>query len=272
VTSDPGIRRLAARLRLVHDPRRATGAGAFLARGPGASLEFHDHRDYVAGDDPRHLDWSAWARTGRPVVRRHRAEASPRLEVLLDASASMALTPAKARFAAGLAELWLALAEEAGARPALHLIGAAPAPGRPWRPLLDRYAPAGAGGALPLPAPGAERILISDGLCPDGPGPWVRRLGEGAAALHLLQVLDPAEIDPPAQGRVRLEDVEGGTLDLVVDGPAVLAYRQRLDRLRQAWHGALHGRGRVVDAPVGDPLVAARGAVAAGLLAWRGGR
>ncbi|MFM2090499.1 MAG: hypothetical protein RLZZ127_988 [Planctomycetota bacterium] len=272
MSPDPELQRLAARLRLVHDPRRATGLGAFLSRGPGASLEFHDHRDYAPGDDPRHLDWSAWARTGRPVVRRHRAEASPRLEVLLDASASMALTPAKARHAARLAELWLVLAEQAGARPALHLLGAARGPGRPWRPLLDRYAPAGAGAALPPPCPGAERILISDGLCPDGPEVWVRRLGDGAAALHLVQVLDDDERRPTARGRVRLDDVEGGHLEVVLDDDAIAAYLDRLERLRQAWRGALHGRGRVVDAPVGDPALAARAAVAAGLLAWREGR
>ena len=87
---DAAVDRLAARLRLVAEARRATGIGALLARGPGASLEFHDHRDYQPGDDPRHLDMAAWARTGRPVVgvaawRRVVAVASGPVVELIDA-------------------------------------------------------------------------------------------------------------------------------------------------------------------------------------------
>jgi uncharacterized protein (DUF58 family) len=42
------------------------------ARGEGA--EFESLREYVSGDDPRHLDWRATARRGRLIVRQHQTE------------------------------------------------------------------------------------------------------------------------------------------------------------------------------------------------------
>ena len=39
------------------------GIGDFASRGTGSSLDFEEHRQYQPGDDPRHLDWKAFART-----------------------------------------------------------------------------------------------------------------------------------------------------------------------------------------------------------------
>ena len=41
------------------------GSGEFAGAGTGSSLEFQDHRAYTAGDDPRHINWQAYARTGQ---------------------------------------------------------------------------------------------------------------------------------------------------------------------------------------------------------------
>jgi uncharacterized protein (DUF58 family) len=38
-------------------------SGELLGRGAGSSLEFQEYRQYVPGDDIRHLDWAAYART-----------------------------------------------------------------------------------------------------------------------------------------------------------------------------------------------------------------
>jgi uncharacterized protein (DUF58 family) len=239
----------AKRLRLVADPlRRRQGDGVRLGRGPGASLEFHDHRPYAPGDDLRHLDWSAYARSGQLVIRRHRKEVSPRLEVLLDSSASMAVDPAKGALAAAMAALLCTLAERDGGRPRLWALGSTTQPLTPeWRAQLATLPCSGAAGlaAQPLPvlAAGGERVLISDGLCPDGPAAIVRRLGNDAGSLVLIQVLTRAELDPPAMGAVRLVDVEGGEADLVADTAAVAGYRARLGRLQAAWQSALRGRG-----------------------------
>ena len=105
------VRQEAGRLRLGLDPRqRREGAGMRLGAGPGASLEFHDHRNYQPGDDLRHLDWAASARTGSLILRRHRKEVLPRLEILVDGSASMAAHPGKLALATGLAALMATLA------------------------------------------------------------------------------------------------------------------------------------------------------------------
>jgi uncharacterized protein (DUF58 family) len=137
----------AARLRLAVDARRRRGVGARLGQGPGASLEFHDHRAYTPGDDLRHLDWAVAARTDQLVLRRQRQEVSPRLELLVDGSASMALTPAKAALAAGIAALLAHLAEADGARPRLWWCGAqAQASESAWRTLLRQGICAGTSG------------------------------------------------------------------------------------------------------------------------------
>lgn len=237
------------RLRLAADPRRRRlGEGARLGAGAGASLEFHDHRAYAPGDDLRHLDWSAYARSGQLVIRRHRKEVSPRIEILLDASASMAVDPAKLALACTLAALCATLAERDGGRPRLWgMTDRAHGLGSDWRGGLRRLVCAGAAGpacpGAPALAAGAERILISDGLCPEGPAAIVRRLGAEAGSLCLVQVLTKSELAPSPLGAVRLVDVEGGEADLIADQRAIATYRERLARLQAGWATALSGRG-----------------------------
>src|SRR5476651_524077 len=70
-------------------------AGAWQGRGQGSSIDFQDHRAYAPGDDPRHLDWAAYARTNNYTMKLFREEVSPRLDLALDVSQSMAFTPEK---------------------------------------------------------------------------------------------------------------------------------------------------------------------------------
>lgn len=44
--------------------------GEFLSTHTGAGIDFHDLREYVRGDEVKHLDWKASARTGTPLVKR----------------------------------------------------------------------------------------------------------------------------------------------------------------------------------------------------------
>jgi len=55
----------------------------------GQSVEFVDHRAYVPGDDPRHIDWKVLGRADRIVVKRYEEETNLRGHVLLDSSESM---------------------------------------------------------------------------------------------------------------------------------------------------------------------------------------
>jgi uncharacterized protein (DUF58 family) len=56
----------------------------------GRSLEFREHRQYVAGDDLRHVDWKAWGRQDRLFVKQYEEETNLRATLLVDTSASMA--------------------------------------------------------------------------------------------------------------------------------------------------------------------------------------
>ncbi|MFA4987228.1 MAG: DUF58 domain-containing protein [Candidatus Brocadiia bacterium] len=56
----------------------------------GFSVEFAQHREYVAGDDLRHLDWKVWGRTDRLYIKQYDAETNFECLLLVDASGSMA--------------------------------------------------------------------------------------------------------------------------------------------------------------------------------------
>ncbi len=58
----------------------------------GMSVEFAEHRQYVAGDDTRMLDWRVLGRSDRYVVKQFVEETNLRATILLDASASMDYT------------------------------------------------------------------------------------------------------------------------------------------------------------------------------------
>ena len=55
----------------------------------GFSVEFAEHREYSAGDDPRHLDYRMLARTDRLYIKQYEEETNMRVQVLLDTSGSM---------------------------------------------------------------------------------------------------------------------------------------------------------------------------------------
>jgi uncharacterized protein (DUF58 family) len=55
----------------------------------GFSVEFAQHREYVPGDDIRHVDWKVYARTERYVLKQHDHEAELACWLLLDVSESM---------------------------------------------------------------------------------------------------------------------------------------------------------------------------------------
>ena len=62
-----------------------------LHRSPfhGFSVEFASHREYVPGDDTRHIDWKVQAKTDRYYVKQYEEETNLKATFLLDASESM---------------------------------------------------------------------------------------------------------------------------------------------------------------------------------------
>ncbi|MEM6961681.1 MAG: DUF58 domain-containing protein [Myxococcota bacterium] len=62
----------------------------------GASVVFMEHREYQPGDDPRLLDWRAYARTDEYLIKRFEQESQLRATLVLDLSGSMQHTAKEA--------------------------------------------------------------------------------------------------------------------------------------------------------------------------------
>ena len=61
------------------------------SRKIGSGVEFADYREYVPGDDPRHIDWNLYARLQKLFLRLFEEEEDLYVYILLDISASMTL-------------------------------------------------------------------------------------------------------------------------------------------------------------------------------------
>lgn len=201
--------------------------GERLVKKKGVSIEFSDYRDYVEGDDLRHLDWNVLARLDTPTIKTYQDEEDLALHLLVDRTASMDFgEPSKAEWAlkAACAAGYVGL--NGGDAVYLRLLGSSSAPvpamrGRANYPRLvrelSREVPKGGPGlaeAVRLFLKGSARpgmvILISDGMDPELPGLFRSLAGRGHE-VDFLQVLSPLEIDPDLEGDLRLLDIEGGS-------------------------------------------------------------
>jgi uncharacterized protein (DUF58 family) len=68
---------------------------AGMHRSPffGHSVEFVQHREYVPGDDIRHLDWKVWSKTDRFFIKQFEEETNLRSTLVVDVSESMHYGP-----------------------------------------------------------------------------------------------------------------------------------------------------------------------------------
>jgi uncharacterized protein (DUF58 family) len=55
----------------------------------GFSVEFVQHREYVPGDDIRHIDWKSYGRSERYTIKQYEQETNFTAHILLDGSKSM---------------------------------------------------------------------------------------------------------------------------------------------------------------------------------------
>lgn len=247
-----------------------SGAGQRVSPRPGTSAEFADYRTYVAGDDFRRVDWNAYARLDRLMLRLYLGEEDLSVHLLVDTSASMAWgEPAKdaaARsIAAALAYVGLSGFDRLG------VAGFADRVTGLLRPLRGRQSCPRVWGTLRrletgpasdfttlLPVVRSFRpgitVILSDFLTAD----LETNLGTALAALRgarqqvsLLQVLAPQELDPTVAGDVALTDVESGAqVDVTVTPALIAGYHQALEehteRLRALAraHQALYHRVR----------------------------
>ena len=61
----------------------------------GQSIEFAEHRPYVAGDDIRRIDWRLFGRKDRFFIKQYEEETNLRCQLVLDVSRSMAFGSGK---------------------------------------------------------------------------------------------------------------------------------------------------------------------------------
>lgn len=236
-----------------------SGAHAAVVRGDG--LEFADHRPYTPGDDPRFVDWNAWARFRHLIVKRFTVEHDRPLAVLLDRSDSMAWgEPAKDRLGRQVAGALVSLARASHDRAGVWASGGAGDPG--WVAGADRGGGEGSMGrvwqalaTLPRRSEGralAEEVAAWVRAAPGrGPLVWITDafgvdLEDGVRAVELLgrcrrpfsvvQITTRDEQEGLEDGAFELVEAESGaTRKVTVDAAvrdryrqAVVDYRERL--------------------------------------------
>ncbi len=221
---DLALSRLVART--LPGDRRASGVG------PGTELA--QLRPYEIGDDVRHIDPAATARTGQPHVRLHVPERALTTWLVLDVSPSMAFGTAerlKADVAEGVALVFGRLGVRRAGSVGVVAFGAAaprmlpPRGAKPGivalRRMLDEgVAPdgehhtAGLADALHRVARMARQpglvVVISDFRDQHG---WQRAMGALRIRHSVLaaEIVDPREAEVPAVGHLALIDPETGT-------------------------------------------------------------
>ena len=267
------LRRLEALRLLLRRGAGGAPSGGRATRRKGGMIEFESHRDYAPGDDPRTVDWFAYARTGRLVVKEFARDEVVKLRVLLDRSASMGADDDKWRRALEVSAALAALALFAhsvvelfvtGDR-RLERVGGAEAESGLQALLraLERVEPTGA--PSPVHALREARngpwatALVSDLLDPAEPRtalatPATAGFGE-TICVHLLA---RDEAHPAEAGALALRDVESGRiLDCVADDLLVDRYRRELAAHRDRWQRAAVASGaRYVFATSDEPVEA----------------
>ncbi|MFQ6132311.1 MAG: DUF58 domain-containing protein [Armatimonadota bacterium] len=222
----------------------------------GASVEFADHREYTPGDEIRHLDWKVFARSDRYYVKEYDAETNLLVNLVLDASASMAYSSnglTKLQYAsyltAALAYMAVQQRDMAGLVVFDEAVRRRLSPGASpshLAALLEALESTQAGGQTNLSATlealalSMRRrglvILISDLY--DEPERVLRGLGHFRHRGHdvaVFHVLDPGEQELPERGPVLLEDMETGER-LATDADEVRgAYRREVSRFIGAY-------------------------------------
>jgi len=230
-------------------------AGDYRSRGRGAGLEQADVREYVAGDDPRQIDWNLSARSDRMYVREAHPDRGLDAWLILDTSRSLDWGTARCLKREAAGELVVAasilLARRGNRVGALifdkglqHIIP--PSSGRAARSTLIAEATRDRGPGEDGPTDLARALVeagrlirrpslvlvVSDFLTPPGCQQPLKILGlrhEVVAAV----IGDPRESELPDVGLLRLEDPETKRQIEVDTGSRKLRERFHAAALRQ---------------------------------------
>ena len=214
--------------------------GERKSKRKGSSIEFADYRDYVQGDDLRHIDWNMFGRLDALYLKLFQDQEDLTVHLLLDASRSMSFgRPPKIEFAAKLAAAigYIALVGydrvsaqafgdgelrrlpptrgKASAHKLFSFIESIGASGETHlEPSLKSY-------VLRSRAKGVA-VLISDFFDEDGFEQSLRRLMQTGSDCYVIHVLSRDEIDPDVSGDLKLLDCETKGFTEISVSPALL--------------------------------------------------
>ena len=215
---------------------RVEGSRVGNHRSPfhGFAVEFAGHRQYVPGDDPRHIDWKVYYKAGRYMTKQYELETNFVAHLVIDVSESMKFeyqSGSKADYAAfigvALAHAVVAQSDQAAvtffAEQAIETFPPSNSDEVPDKisrymehaPLKDRTS---IGSVLSLLA---ERIgrrkvvfVVSDFFGDvEATFDGVKRLADNKNEVVLLHLVDPLEMDFSYPGRVELIELEGTRRD-----------------------------------------------------------
>lgn len=194
----------------------------------GSGVEFADHRDYVPGDDFRYVDWNAYQRFARLLVRLYEEEEDLSIYFLVDASSSMGFGPGRKldqarRLCAALAYVGLSNLDRVTivslADRVVSRMPTTRGKGRIFKVLefLENVTPGGptdlAEALRTFVAQHKRRglaVLISDLYDPAGFEAGINVLRYNKFEPYVLHVVDPQESKPDLHGDVVIYDCETG--------------------------------------------------------------
>jgi uncharacterized protein (DUF58 family) len=227
--------------------------GERRSKRKGQSVEFADYRNYVIGDDLRHLDWNLYARLDKLFIRLFMEEEDLHVYILIDNSLSMDFgNPSKLHYARqvaaalafiGLVNMDRVVIEVFNDRLTQSLPAAR---GRRslWRVMdfLQKIEPAGPSDlkkalrtfSLKCSAKGIV-LVLSDFMDKGGYQDALRYLIARQLDIYAVQILSQEEIEPEIVGDLRLVDVEDEDVaEITVSAPLLKRYKQNLAAYRAA--------------------------------------
>jgi len=247
---------------------RGTG-GNWQGAGTGTSIDFQDHRQYLPGDDPKHINWQAYARTGHYTMKLYREEVSPAIDLLIDGSASMFVHEEKAKRVLELLHFIVESALAAGAMLRCYAsIGGRVEPVRlealradGWEPPVPVMPDREAEGRAKPPdlslvpwRSNSMRIVLSDLLFPGAPEGILAPMAQARSLVLIFCPWCEAEAEPEWLGNVELRDCEGaGRLKLRFTDREIERYRTRYRQHFGLWRESCAKRGFVFGRVASEP-------------------
>ena len=235
------------------------GALSGLHRSPhhGSSVEFAEHKEYSPGDEIRHIDWKAYGKFDRYVVKRFEQETELTAYLLLDRSGSMEYRGdglSKLEYGAYLVAALAYLLIRQQDRVGLYAFGGAHAPVYvPPRArtshlqdllgAIERVVAEGGGEGPSAIAPALDRVaelarrrrslvVVASDLfdrSPEVPR-LLRRLRVQRHDVSVLQLLDRDELELPFDGVTMFQSLEDDRRILADPNAARPAYLAELGR------------------------------------------